>query len=130
MADNGGAPRLRWSVVRALFDPARGHEQAGIRPALVISRDAFHRRSGLAAVVPLTTARRAPLSSEVLIPAEAAGLAADSLALVYQLRTISQERIRRSRYGRLTDPALRVAIAAAVLDHFAFGDLDALRSEP
>ena len=130
MADNGSAARLRWSVVRALFDPGIEHEQAGIRLALVISNDSFNRYSDLVTVVPLTTARRAPLWSEVLIPADAAGLAADSLALTYHMRTISRARFRRSRYGRLTDPALRRAVAVAVLDHFDFDDLDALGAEP
>lgn len=37
------------------FTPQAGHEQAGHRPALVISEQAYNRRSGLALLCPLTT---------------------------------------------------------------------------
>jgi mRNA-degrading endonuclease toxin of MazEF toxin-antitoxin module len=36
------------------FDPTVGHEQAGRRPALVVSADDFNRITGLAVVVPIT----------------------------------------------------------------------------
>lgn len=36
-------------------DPARGHEQAGKRPVIVVSCDAFKSASGLTWVVPVTT---------------------------------------------------------------------------
>ena len=36
------------------FDPQAGHEQAGRRPALVLSPKAYNRKSGLALVCPVT----------------------------------------------------------------------------
>src|SRR5262245_47464208 len=36
------------------FNPKAGHEQAGLRPALVISPAAYNRRTGLAVVCPIT----------------------------------------------------------------------------
>ena len=37
------------------FDPQSGHEQAGHRPALVVSTSSFNRRMGLALVCPITS---------------------------------------------------------------------------
>ena len=45
------------------LDPARGHEQRGTRPALVVSTDAFNNGpAGLVLVAPMTTRdRRIPV---------------------------------------------------------------------
>jgi len=42
-------------VVWLEFDPQAGHEQAGHRPALVISPASYNRKSGLMVCCPLTT---------------------------------------------------------------------------
>jgi mRNA interferase MazF len=42
-------------VVWLEFDPQAGHEQAGHRPALVISSASYNRKSGLMVCCPLTT---------------------------------------------------------------------------
>ena len=44
--------------VAVTFDPQSGHEQKGRRPALVVSKDAFNRGTGLAIVCPVTSTRR------------------------------------------------------------------------
>lgn len=36
------------------LDPIAGHEQAGTRPVLIVSPDAFNRMSGVPLVVPIT----------------------------------------------------------------------------
>jgi mRNA interferase MazF len=126
----GTAPRLRWSVVRARLDPVVGHEQGGPRPVLVVSNEPFNRLTELATVVPLTTARRQPRATEVFLPAGTAGLPVASLALTGQVRTIAQSRLRPPVYGRITEGLLRRRIAAAVLRHLLFDDLDLLEDEP
>ena len=40
------------------FDPQSGHEQKGRRPALVISKTEFNRRTGMAFVCPVTNRDR------------------------------------------------------------------------
>lgn len=45
----------RGDLVWLDFDPQAGHEQSGHRPALVLSRAAFHTRTGFAYVVPITS---------------------------------------------------------------------------
>lgn len=43
------------------FDPQSGHEQKGRRPALVISKDAFNKGTGMAICCPVTnTDRKVP----------------------------------------------------------------------
>ncbi len=41
-------------IVSVCLDPKRGHEQAGYRPAIVVSNDFFNRKTGLAVVCPIT----------------------------------------------------------------------------
>lgn len=45
----------RGDIVWLQFDPQAGHEQAGHRPALVVSPRAYNGRVGLALFCPLTT---------------------------------------------------------------------------
>lgn len=40
------------------FDPQSGHEQRGRRPALVVSKDAFNRGTGMAVCCPITNTDR------------------------------------------------------------------------
>lgn len=43
------------------FDPQSGHEQKGRRPAIVISKDAFNKATGMAMCCPITnTDRKVP----------------------------------------------------------------------
>jgi mRNA interferase MazF len=48
----------RGDVVRLDFNPQRGHEQAGRRPAIVISPTDYNRAVGLAVVCPITNATK------------------------------------------------------------------------
>jgi mRNA interferase MazF len=45
----------RGDVIWLNFDPQAGHEQAGRRPALVLSPKAYNGRTGLCLVVPITS---------------------------------------------------------------------------
>ena len=49
------------------FDPTQGREQAGRRPALVISAAAFTANTGLAVVCPITSRVR-PFPTSVVLP--------------------------------------------------------------
>jgi mRNA interferase MazF len=100
---------LRGDIRWADLNPARGHEQAGERPVLVLSHDVFNERSGTVIAVALTSQEpRAgfPLTLEL----SASKLPKRSWVKVSQIRTLSTERIGR-RLGRASDEEL-----AAVLD--------------
>src|SRR6266567_1831135 len=49
------------------FDPTRGREQAGRRPALVVSTAAFTENTGLTIVCPITSRVR-PFPTSVVLP--------------------------------------------------------------
>ena len=42
------------SIIKIKLDPTVGHEQAGYRPALVVSNNEYNRRTGMAIVCPIT----------------------------------------------------------------------------
>lgn len=83
---------LRGDIGWADLGGARGHEQAGRRPVLVLSHDVFNERSGTAIVVALTSQpQRAgfPLSVELV----GLGLPKPSWVKVSQVRTVSTDRL-------------------------------------
>ena len=45
----------RGDVILVSFDPTLGHEQAGVRPAVVLSPALYNKASGLCLVCPITT---------------------------------------------------------------------------
>ena len=98
-------PPARGEVWLAQLDPARGHEQAGTRPCLVLSSDAFNRGpAGLVVIVPLTTRnRRIPLHVAVE-PAES-GLSATSFIRCDNLRAVARERLTK-RLGQVPADAI------------------------
>jgi mRNA interferase MazF len=57
----------RGDVIKLDFDPQRGHEQAGRRPALVLSPADYNRAVGLAVVCPITNQQKG-YPWEVVIP--------------------------------------------------------------
>lgn len=95
---------LRGEIRWADLNPARGHEQAGARPVLILSHDVFNERSGTVIAVALTSqAPRAgfPLTLEL----RRNKLPKRSWVKISQIRTLSIERIGR-RLGRAAEEEL------------------------
>ena len=59
----------RGDIVWLQFNPQAGHEQAGHRPALVLSPASYNRRSGLMLCCPMTSQRKG-YPFEVVIAAD------------------------------------------------------------
>jgi mRNA interferase MazF len=98
------APR-RGEIWLVDLDPIRGHEQAGRRPALVLSEDLYNGGpSDLIVVLALTTRLRG-LPTQVTVSPSETGLASDSAILCDQIRTISKERLGR-RVGTVSPSKL------------------------
>jgi mRNA interferase MazF len=74
----------RGEFVAINFDPRAGHEQAGRRPALVLSAAIYNGRSALAVFAPITNQIKG-YPFEVLIPA---GLAVTGVILADQLKSL------------------------------------------
>ena len=70
-------------IAWAHFDPQAGHEQAGRRPALVLSPRTYNQRSGLMVCCPITN-RAKGYPFEVPLPA---GLSATGVVLSDQLKS-------------------------------------------
>ena len=83
---------LRGDIRWADLNPVRGHEQAGLRPVLILSHDIFNERSGTVIAVAITSQpQRAgfPLTMEL----KTARLPKRSWIKISQIRTLSVERI-------------------------------------
>ena len=93
----------RGALVWIDFTPQSGHEQAGHRPALVISPLIYHQRSKLAVVCPITSNMQ-PWPWKVMLPD---GLAVSGAILVDQLRSID----RNARGLRLAGHAPPTVVA-------------------
>ncbi|MDP9359682.1 MAG: type II toxin-antitoxin system PemK/MazF family toxin [Chloroflexota bacterium] len=92
---------IRGDVWVADFDPTRGREQRGRRPAVIISSNLHNSGpSQLVSVVPLTTRHRQVRSHVAVLPPEG-GLAAHSFAMCEQLRVFAVERLLR-RQGSIS----------------------------
>lgn len=89
----------RGDVFDTHLNPTEGSEQAGIRPVIVVSRDAINQYSFVVVVVPLTSAKNIKRSypNNVLIKSGNGGLTADSVALGGQVRAITKVRLLQQR---------------------------------
>jgi mRNA interferase MazF len=87
------------------LDPTKGREQAGMRPALVVSVDIFnHGAAELVVVIPITSkAKGIPLHVEVTPPE--GGLTMTSFVKCEDLRSISTSRLVR-RLGKVSSPVI------------------------
>ena len=72
----------RGNIIVMNFSPTVGHEQSGIRPAIVVTPAEFNEQ-GLAFVCPITNTRRGHF-----FEIEVRGQKTDGVALLYNLRSI------------------------------------------
>lgn len=102
------APPQRGEVYLVRLDPTEGSEQAGTRPAVVVSRDALNRASPVIVICPLTDARHISrlYPSDVLVKAPEGGVTKDSVVLTAQVRAVAKSRLVR-RLGRLRPDTVR-----------------------
>jgi len=93
---------LRGEVWLVDLNPTRGHEQAGMRPAVVVSVDPFNRGpAGLVILVPLTTRDRGVPLHVALTPPDG-GVRQLSFAKCEDVRSVSVERLAEC-WGRVSD---------------------------
>jgi mRNA interferase MazF len=95
---------LRGEVRWANLNPAKGHEQAGYRPVLILSVDLFNRKSGTVIAMALTSQEpRAGFPLTLELPAS--GLPKRSWVKISQIRTLAVERIGDC-LARIDEPTL------------------------
>ena len=99
---------LRGEIRWADLNPAKGREQSGLRPVLILSHTVFNNRSGTVIAVAITSqAQRAgfPLTLEL----KSGKLPKQSWAKITQIRTLSVERI-----GKLIGKASEEELAQVI----------------
>ena len=92
---------LRAEVWHLDFDPIIGREQAGFRPALVLSVDLFNAGPAeLVVAIPITRTQR-KIRWHVPVQPPEGGLAAESFIQCENVRSVSKRRLKRRR-GRVS----------------------------
>jgi mRNA interferase MazF len=104
------------------LDPARGTEARKSRPAVIVSNDGANTTAtrlgrGVITVVPVTSAVERVYPFQVLLPADATGLAVDAKAQAEQVRSVDVTRVLR-RVGSVP-PALLDQLNDALRLHLA-----------
>ena len=83
---------LRGEIRWANLDPALGHEQAGLRPVVIVSHDVFNDRSGTVIAMAITSQdQKAGFPLTLLL--NSAHLPRKSWVKISQIRTLSVKRI-------------------------------------
>lgn len=108
----------RGDVFDARLSPTEGSEQAGVRPVVIVSRDAINKNSSVVVVVPLTKAANVQRTypNNVTIAKGEGGLTFDSILLGGQVRAIAKSRLLQQRGAFSTeimqqvDRALRITL--------------------
>lgn len=95
-------------IVWLHFDPQAGHEQAGHRPALVLSPAAYNGKTGLMLCCPMTTQIKG-YPFEVLIAGERSGA-----VLADQVKSLDWVVRRANRKGKVSSAELAEVRAKAV----------------
>ncbi|ERM91494.1 transcriptional modulator of MazE/toxin MazF [Caldanaerobacter subterraneus subsp. yonseiensis KB-1] len=88
------------------LNPTRGHEQSGIRPAVIISVDEFNFCPAELVVVVPVTSKNKNIPLHVEIQSSESGLAKISFAKPEDIRSISKERLIK-RIGQLSKKELQ-----------------------
>jgi mRNA interferase MazF len=97
----GAANPARGEIWEVDFNPTVGREQAGRRPALIVSDNALNSGPrGLVIVIPITGTSRG-LPSHIPVTPPDGGLTKPSVIMTEQVRSVSKHRLGR-RYGAIS----------------------------
>jgi mRNA interferase MazF len=100
----------RGDVVWLQFDPQAGNEQAGRRPALVVSPKSYNGKVGLALVCPITS-RIKGYPFEVELPV---GLETSGAILCDQAKSLDWRARRAARFGSVPEDVMLEVTARIV----------------
>jgi mRNA interferase MazF len=90
----------------ANLNPAKGSEQAGRRPVVIVSGDTLNDTMPIIIVVPVTSQLKSYPTCVLLLASKTNGLTKDSEAIPFQIRTLSKKRLTK-KIGRVTADELR-----------------------
>jgi mRNA interferase MazF len=100
----------RGDIVWIDFRPTKGHEQSGLRPAVVLSSGRYNSVSGMVLVCPVTSKHK-----NYFFEVPVRGLEKDSFVLADQIRSFDiKERVLK-KAGRISEPELSEVLAKATV---------------
>jgi len=91
-----------WQVY---FDPIVGSEQAGNRPAVVVSGDTMNKNFNVVIVCPITSSIKRYKGHPILKPNLTNGLKSESEVMVFHVRSISNLKFKK-KVGKISDKEL------------------------
>jgi len=115
----GEFPR-RGEVWLINWNPARGSEQAGIRPALIIQNDIGNEKSPTTIVAAISSVVKLYPMNVKIDPPEG-GLSRPSIVKTSQILTVSKERLQK-KLGRIGKEKIEEVNRAIMLSLDLFGD--------
>ena len=101
----------RGEIVWLTFTPQAGHEQAGRRPAVVLSPRAYNARAGLALFCPVTSKEKG-YPFEVRLPAE---LPVSGVILADQVRSLDWRERRAEPVARLPRETMSLLVQKLIV---------------
>jgi len=100
----------RGDLVWLSFDPQAGHEQAGHRPAFVLSPESYNRKTGLLLACPITSKVKG-YPFEVALPP---GLPVGGVILADQIKSL-EWKVRKAEFIVRTPPSVIEDVLSLVL---------------
>jgi len=100
----------RGDLVWLTFDPQAGHEQAGRRPAFVLSPEQYNRKTGLFLACPITSKVKG-YPFEVELPP---GLGISGVILVDQIKSLDWK-VRKAEFACKSSSEIRANVVALIL---------------
>jgi len=88
------------------LNPVKGSEQRGFRPIVIISGNMLNNYLPVVITCPLTTKIKGYKGNLVLEPDEVNGLSEKSEVVIFQVRSVSKERLVK-KIGRITEKQLK-----------------------
>lgn len=97
-------------IYLARLDPTEGNEQAGTRPAVIVSGPSMNEAYNLVWILPLSSKVKNFASCLKLKKKSLNGLKSDSEVITYQIRSISKKRLLK-KMGRVEKQELGLILA-------------------
>lgn len=89
----------------ANLNPVRGSEQKGFRPVIILSGNLLNNLMPVVITCPLTTKIKGYKGNIILTPDSLNGLSEKSEAVIFQIRSVSKERLVK-KFGQISQEQL------------------------
>lgn len=100
-------------IYEVFLDPIKGSEQAGRRPAVIISGDLANKNLNTVIVCPMTSKLKNYHENLILVPNKRNGLTKKSEVMTIHIRSISKQRLNK-KLGDLTTAEIEKIIACLI----------------